>query len=202
MDHRRLPTNFEGAFTAAYRFFQAPVIAGELIYNKVFDRFPDLKVVFAEVDCAWVPYLKEQMDDRIVRQNPKNRLQIKRRPGEYFERNMFYTIVIDSFGIRVRHEVGIDQIMWSNDYPHATCDWPDDWKTIERHFAGVPEDEKHKILAGTAAGLYGFNRRNLTPVLAVTWPRTARPRCPIESFRPLPREHHGAGAPGKNREWG
>ena len=45
-------------------------------------------------------------------------------------------------------------MMWSSYYPHIGADWPNSWQTIERDFAGVPDDEKHKILAGNAARLY------------------------------------------------
>ena len=70
------------------------------------------------------------------------------------ELNYDYTLVMDAVGIKSRHDIGVDTILWSNDFPHATCDWPNDWDTIERHFAGVPADEKHKMLAGNAEKLY------------------------------------------------
>ena len=38
--------------------------------------------------------------------------------------------------------IGVSQMMWSSDYPHSGADWPNSWKSIENHFAGVPEDEK------------------------------------------------------------
>jgi predicted TIM-barrel fold metal-dependent hydrolase len=48
-------------------------------------------------------------------------------------------------------------MLWSSDYPHTGADWPNSWKTIEKHFAGVPEEEKHAILAGNALRLYGVS---------------------------------------------
>ena len=47
-------------------------------------------------------------------------------------------------------------MMWSNDYPHITSDWPYSWKTINASFAGVPADERHAILAGNAQRLFKF----------------------------------------------
>ena len=47
-------------------------------------------------------------------------------------------------------------MMWSNDYPHITSDWPYSWKTINASFAGVPADERHEILAGNAQRLLGL----------------------------------------------
>ena len=46
--------SFVGAFTGAFRFYDPPVRIAEMIYTQLFDRFPQLKVVFAEVDVGWV----------------------------------------------------------------------------------------------------------------------------------------------------
>ena len=39
----------------------------DLIFSGVFDRFPNLQMAFAEVDCGWLPYFKEQLDDGYYR---------------------------------------------------------------------------------------------------------------------------------------
>ncbi|MSQ26095.1 MAG: amidohydrolase [Dehalococcoidia bacterium] len=153
---------FTGAFTGALRIQEAPYRALELIYHRVFDRFPKLKVVLAETDCGWVPYFMEQIDDRVPRQNPKNRVQFKLKPSEYFTRNFWYTIVFDSFGLRNRHEIGVERILWSNDFPHASCDWPNDWKRIAKDFKGMPAGDQHAVLAGNALTLYGLDKKKAT----------------------------------------
>jgi len=151
-----LAHSFSNAFTGAFRFYDPPVRMAELVYHGVLDRFPRLEVVFAEVDCGWIGYLCEQLDDRFSRQNPKLRIPLARKPSEYFRRHFYYGIVKDAYGIRNRHSVGVDRILWSSDYPHATCDWPDFEAAIERDFAGVPDEERRPILAATAARLYGL----------------------------------------------
>jgi predicted TIM-barrel fold metal-dependent hydrolase len=148
--------SFVGAFTGAFRFFDAPVRIGEFIYTKAFDRFPKLKLVLAEVDMGWVGYFAEQIDDRYRRQNPVDKVKFDLKPSEYIERNTYFVIVIDKFGIKNRDATGASQIMWSNDFPHATCEWPHDWEAIEDHFVGVPKQERQAMLADTAARLYKF----------------------------------------------
>ncbi len=145
---------FANAFTGAFRFYDSPVRIAEMIYTRLFDRFPQLAVVFAEVDAGWVPYLMEQLDDRYARQNPAQKIALERMPSEYFSRNVFYTIVKDRFGVRNRHAIGLSQILWSSDFPHATCDFPDYAAAIEVDFAGVPKDEREQILRGNARRLY------------------------------------------------
>jgi predicted TIM-barrel fold metal-dependent hydrolase len=148
--------DFAGAFTGVYRFYDPPIRMSEMIYTRLLDRFPDLAIVWAEVDVGWVGYLMEQLDDRIVRQNPAERKALARRPSDYFRQNFYYTIVKDAYGIRNRDAVGAERIMWSSDFPHATCDYPDFASAIAKDFSGVPDDELYLMLAGNAARLYGL----------------------------------------------
>ena len=48
-------------------------------------------------------------------------------------------------------------LMWSSDYPHTDTTWPDSKKYIEESLAGVPADERYKILAGNAVKLYALS---------------------------------------------
>jgi uncharacterized protein len=146
--------DFVGAFTGVYRFYDPPIRMSEMIYTGLLDRIPDLAIVWAEVDVGWVGYLMEQLDDRIVRQNPAERKALKYKPSEYFRRNFYYTIVKDAYGIRNRDAVGPERIMWSSDFPHATCDYPDFASAIAKDFNGVPDGELDLMLAGNAARLY------------------------------------------------
>jgi predicted TIM-barrel fold metal-dependent hydrolase len=50
----------------------------------------------------------------------------------------------------------VERILWSNDYPHISADWPNSWRTIQAAFSGVPSDERNLMLAGNAQRLWGF----------------------------------------------
>ena len=111
--------------------------------------------MLVEVDSSWTPYLREQMDDRFQRANPATRPDIKRLPSEYFTDSIATTFITDPYAIVNRHYVGLSQMMWSSDYPHGGSDWPESRAAIDRYFDGVPEDERHQILAGNALRIYG-----------------------------------------------
>jgi predicted TIM-barrel fold metal-dependent hydrolase len=145
---------FVGAFTGVYRFYDPPIRMSEMIYTGLLDRVPDISIVWAEVDVGWVGYLMEQLDDRIERQNPAERKVLRGRPSDYFRRNFYYTVVKDAYGIRNRGAVGAERIMWSSDFPHATCDYPDFASAIRKDFTGVADDELNLMLAGNAVRLY------------------------------------------------
>ena len=64
----------------------------------------------------------------------------------------------DNYAVENRHRIGVERMLWSNDYPHITSDWPMSWKTINASFADVPPHERHAILSGNAQRIFGFGR--------------------------------------------
>ena len=93
----------------------------ELIFAGVFDRFPRLQMVAAEVDCGWVPYVKEQIDNNYQRLAPGSTFPIERRPSEYIEEHFHFGFMTDPFGVRLRDAIGVERMLWSTDYPHIVA---------------------------------------------------------------------------------
>jgi len=127
-----------------------------LIFSGVFDRVPDLKVVFAEVDCGWVPYVKEQMDDGFLRY--RFRYDLAHLPSQYIERHAYFTFVTDTYAIANRHKIGVDKMLWSSDYPHGNSNYPDAWYPLQSALGEVSAAEREAIRSGNALHLYGFDR--------------------------------------------
>jgi predicted TIM-barrel fold metal-dependent hydrolase len=137
------------------RFIDAPGRIEDFIYGGVMHRHPSLQLVFVEVDAGWVPYIKEQADNRWLRDSPKLREQrnMARPPSSYFDRIAF-TYITDRFALRNRHAIGVRNLMWSSDYPHGGSDYPLSWRVIAGDFQDIPEDEKQLILAGNAVRIF------------------------------------------------
>ena len=55
--------------------------------------------------------------------------------------------------------LNLDHVMYSSDYPHTGCDWPNTRTTIERVFRGIPKDQVKKMLCDNACRLYGLDLR-------------------------------------------
>jgi predicted TIM-barrel fold metal-dependent hydrolase len=141
---------------AAGRFNDAPSRIVQFVFTGVLDRFPDLDLVFAEVEIGWVPHFKEALYNnfrRLANPNYKGRLS----PIEYIERNVHFTYITDAFGLKNRHAVGVEHILWSSDYPHSASDWPTSWRTIEASMSDIPSAERQLMLAGNADRLYRFS---------------------------------------------
>jgi predicted TIM-barrel fold metal-dependent hydrolase len=133
-----------------------------LILSGVLERFPRLKIVSAENNCGWLPYYLQRMDRGFRRFGPSGTLtpwptKLTLKPSEYFQRQMYCTFIDDPFGVATRHWSGVDNLMWSSDYPHTASTWPHSRDIIDRDFKDVSEEEKWKIVRGNASKLYGFD---------------------------------------------
>jgi predicted TIM-barrel fold metal-dependent hydrolase len=141
---------------ANLRFMKAPNTIFEFVTSGVFDRVPDLHVVLAEVDAGWVPYVKQELDNRIRRAPGMGGAAL---PSEVITEHFSYTYLTDHFAVHNRHWIGVERLMWSSDYPHSATDWPLSWRTIDADFATVPAAERDLILAGNALRLYRFDQK-------------------------------------------
>jgi predicted TIM-barrel fold metal-dependent hydrolase len=92
----------------------------EMIFSGVFERFPRLRIVSAENDIGWIAHFVARMDHRLTgkRFAMYHDPPLSLMPSEYFERNVLATFMDDPAGIVTRHLAGLNNLMWSSDYPH------------------------------------------------------------------------------------
>jgi hypothetical protein len=73
----------------------------------------------------------------------------------------------------MRHEIGLDKLMWGADYPHLEGAAPVHRETLRYIFGGMPEDELRQILGGNAVKLFGFDASVLQEVADRVGPTVA-----------------------------
>jgi predicted TIM-barrel fold metal-dependent hydrolase len=133
-----------------------------LILSGVLERFPRLKVVSAELNCGWLPYFLRRIDERFQTRGVRSQgspfsTKLTLKPSEYFRRQLYATFIDDRFGIAHRHDIGVDNMLWSSDFPHSATFWPNSRQKIAEDFDGVGEEDRVRILAENTAALYGFD---------------------------------------------
>ena len=69
---------------------------------------------------------------------------------------MFVEFMEDDLGVELRGAIGVDNMLWGSDFPHAESTWPRSRDFLDRMFAGVPEQDLRKITSENAARLFGF----------------------------------------------
>jgi predicted TIM-barrel fold metal-dependent hydrolase len=132
-------------------------VIASLIFEGVFEHFPELKVSFVEGGFSWVPSFGWRMDK--AWQTMRDEVpHVKRPPSEYLRQNVWFTTqpmeepnpaknLTDTL-----NWIGTDRLMFSTDYPHWDFDDP-------RVAFKVPLSaaEKAAIFAGNAVNFYGLN---------------------------------------------
>jgi predicted TIM-barrel fold metal-dependent hydrolase len=128
-------------------------IVPQLIFTGVTERFPHLKVVFAEAGIGGLNYLISTCDHEWETHHLWTE-GLTTRPSDIVHRQMYVNFWFEAEGIKLRHDIGIDNIMWESDFPHVAAYYPNSWKSVERVLDGVPSDERRKLLYENALRVY------------------------------------------------
>lgn len=152
---RRDPTPNKGVMVPVTGLMTAEAF-GMWIMGGVFERFPGLKVVFVEPGLAWVAWWIHIVDDMATRQGYQFPA-ITELPSFYFRRNVFLTFIEERIALeRLRDVIGVENMLWSTDFPHPVTSWPNSQKIIQEQLEGVPDDERELILSGNAARVWNL----------------------------------------------
>jgi predicted TIM-barrel fold metal-dependent hydrolase len=141
------------------RYFSGIPPLTNFIFTGVFHRHPALKVVEAEVNFGWVPYWKFQMDQAYTQQKNWSKFPFKGMPSEYLGKNVFVTVLDDEPGFAaVASEPVLAEIgLFSIDYPHSVCLWPNSHGYIEKVAKNIDPVAKQKILVGNSMRVFNLH---------------------------------------------
>jgi len=133
------------------------------IMSGTLDRFADLKVVYAESQVGWMPYLLERADI-VWRDGAGDIKHLPNLPSSYVPNRVFGCIFDDQHGLNSRHAVGMESIVFETDYPHADGTFPHSLDVAYRLCinAGMTHDEVHSFLRGNAIRAFGLERFGIT----------------------------------------
>jgi predicted TIM-barrel fold metal-dependent hydrolase len=141
-------------------FGLAPAVSiAQLVLSGTFDRFPKLKVFFAETRLGWVPFWLEHADLWYRRhlgwaEEQLGFKPLKALPSEYVREHVYFSVQYERVAVEERHHVGVDRIMFATDFPHIECEWPNTRSLVEEIYADIPEPDKRKIWAGNAVEFF------------------------------------------------
>jgi len=133
--------------------FRQPL--AQLIFGGVFDRHPELRIVFSEGGLAWVPPAlqdAEMVFDSYGNGNLFERIAL--RPSEYWHRNCYATFQNDLLGLSQLDYLGADRVMWASDYPHSEGCFGYSRRSIGSVIEAAGSEAAGKIVGGTATALY------------------------------------------------
>ena len=148
-------TNFTVAHTLEHPFAQMRQLVS-MIFEGVFEHFPQLRFGCLECGIGWVPWLMNRMDEEQERKghySPKCKLK----PSQYFRRgNIFFAAEVGESALPLAAEVvGQDAIIWASDYPHERDqrDFSADIPALTQR-KEISEELKKKIFFDNALRFY------------------------------------------------
>jgi predicted TIM-barrel fold metal-dependent hydrolase len=145
--------------------FHVPLLMAftALVSGGVLDKFPELRIVFLEAGCQWVPFIVERVHHRYKNQGTTLRkflpqtAPIQKLPVmDYLKRgNIFFsTEVEDEVLPNVLKLVGERQVIFGSDMPHGDRERCAARMLQER--TDISESAKASILDANPARLYGI----------------------------------------------
>jgi predicted TIM-barrel fold metal-dependent hydrolase len=133
-----------------------------LMFEGVFDAFPQLRFAFCEAGCGWVPYLTERLD--LEYQNRRVQApDLHVMPSEHLAsgRIFLHTELCERGLAAAIGQFGDSVFFCASDYPHEPKhEFPE---AVEGLMArtDVSESAKHKILWDNPIRMYGLNESQL-----------------------------------------
>jgi predicted TIM-barrel fold metal-dependent hydrolase len=134
--------------------------AADLVWSRIFKEFPDLRVALSEGGTGWIPYFLDRLDRTFDMHHAWTGQDFGGRlPSEVFREHILTCFIADPVGLALRHEIGIDNICWEQDYPHSDSSWPHAPEELHRMAERyrVPDDELAKITFENAMRWYRFD---------------------------------------------
>jgi predicted TIM-barrel fold metal-dependent hydrolase len=134
--------------------------AADLLWSKPIKEYPDLKIGLSEGGTGWIPYFLERADRTFemhatwTHQDFGGKL-----PSEVFREHFLTCFISDHVGVKLRNEVGIDNIAWEADYPHSDSMWPGAPEQLHDVLTehNVPDDDINKMTYENAMRWYSFD---------------------------------------------
>ena len=148
-------------------FTESPLIERRpithFIWGGVFERFPKLRLVYAEALSHWVPQMLHTLDEMYEMWNLELlRKNLPLRPSEYWQRNCFISAsFLSRAEAEMRHEIHLPHMLWGSDFPHPEGTWPYTDVCLRHALHGLPEHEVGLLLGENALELYDFDRAKL-----------------------------------------
>jgi uncharacterized protein len=128
-------------------------IVPQFIFSGITEKFPGLKSVFPEAGVGSLNYVIAACDHEWESRHLWTE-GLTTRPSEIVRRQMYVNFWFEAEGIKLRDDIGVDNIMWESDFPHVASYYPHSWREIERVLKGVPDADRRKMQYENAVRLY------------------------------------------------
>ncbi len=132
--------------------------AADIMWSSILRKFPDIKFALSEGGTGWIPYFLERIDRTYdlhhlwTGQDFGDKL-----PSEVFREHFLTCFIDDPVGVLLRDHIGLDNVCWELDYPHADSAWPRAPEELGVVLADADAEDVAKITHENAMRWYSFD---------------------------------------------
>ena len=134
--------------------------AADLLWSRVVKQYPSIKIALSEGGTGWIPYFLDRLDRTYDMHHLWTGQDFgDKTPSDVFREHFLTCFIADPVGLRLREEIGLDNIAWECDYPHSDSSWP--WAPEELAAVAtrydVPKADLDKITYQNAMRWYSYD---------------------------------------------
>jgi len=138
--------------------------AADIMWSGLLQRFPTLKFALSEGGTGWIPYFLERIDRTYDLHHLWTGQDLEgRKPSDFFRDHFLTCFIDDPVGVELRGRIGIDNVCWELDYPHADSAWPNAPEELHAVLADATDEEIRKISYENALRWYSFDPFAIRP---------------------------------------
>ncbi len=148
------------AVSATILFGNSVASLTDILFSGLLHRYPGLRLMYAEAQIGWIPYVLERADDVWSTHMGWSDSQryCPEPPSTYYQRGQVYSCFFkDAVGVAIIDRIGVDSVVFETDYPHSDSTWPHSRQAAAEQFGHLDEASVRKIARGNAIRLLGLD---------------------------------------------
>jgi hypothetical protein len=132
---------------------------GDLIWNDIWWRFPDLKFSLTEGDVGWIPYFLWRAEHVQRRHSgwTGHKFPDGTGPTDVFLKHVLCCFISDPIGIELIDHFNVDNLCWESDFPHSDTNWPNAPEELSQLLGALPNETIARITHQNAMKHFQFD---------------------------------------------
>lgn len=115
------------------------------LFSGILDRHPSLKVGWFEGGIAWVATALQDAEHLLASYQHMFNRRVEHDIRYYWDTHMSASFMVDPLGLKLLDEIGVDNVMWSSDYPHNESTFGYSQKSLKSVVDAVGQQNAVKI---------------------------------------------------------